>query len=401
MRVDAHISRHDVFLYAACLAFSLDAVANYFASAPIFVGAIPALAVTALLAIRKQRVLLLTILSIMLVVGSFLFNVARFGLNVDNISDVLFLVLLLATLGASISGSPSRRALTLSSILFAALFIPAFFGVNNNFGNTDALTSGSTDIEFLRAYNQGLYRLPHLAAYMLAFGAMWWFMLWERDRKALYAVFSLGFAVMCLYTGSRTPVFLFILGFAASFFSLSYKKIFVLALLIAAIFVSAANIDSILAATEGTFLYQYPSAVKTALTNFDRLSRVMIWTSWFSAIQEFGFTDYLFGRSFAQSLEYNRIHMGLEIWFHNDFLSAIYSYGVPAFMAYTTFLTAAILQLLRGGVTKGKIVFATFIVMSGFVNGFYKYLPAAFLLGLSFTHYSVTPPIRDDRNHGY
>ncbi len=384
-----HLTKHDIALYCACISFAADSIINYVSSAPIFVASIPLLAALSLLAIKSQRVFFVTLIAILFTLSSFLFNAARFGISQDNVSDVLFLILAISFIGACLTGSPTRRAMSLMSALFALLFIPAFFGINNQFGSTDALTSGSSDIEFLRSYQQGLYRLPHLAAYLLAFGAIWWFILWEKERKILQAITALAFVIACLYTGSRTPAFIFIIGFVASYFEFSPKKIAALLVAIAAIIAVVINIDAIMAATEGSFIYQYPSAVKTALTNFERLSRVMIWTSWYDAMKEFGPLDYLIGRSFAQSLHYNEVHLGLSIWFHNDYLSIIYSYGAPVFLTYTAFTLATVKKLSRENSSRAKTALVAFILVSGLINGFYKYLPIVFLFALSFIYFNV------------
>lgn len=382
------LSRHDVTLYASCLVFALDSIANYYFSIPVFVASTPLLTILALSCVRDRQRLLLTLIAIVLLISTFLINSARFGLSQDNVSDALFLILTFAYISAASSGSASRSAISTVTILFGLLFIPAFLGINNNFGNDDALSSGSTDIEYLRAYRQGLYRLPHLAAYLLSFGAMWWFMRWEADKKRItYAVVSAGFLLTCLYTGSRTPVFIFVIGFLLSFMELSIKKVAMLLIAICVLALAVTKIDDILQLTEGTFFYQYPSAVKTALTNFERLSRFMIWSSWYEAMGSFRLEDYAFGRSFAQSLEYNRIHLGNAIWFHNDFLSIIYSYGVPVFLIYAWMLIGATRKLAKGSFTRGSTMLVTFILGSGFINGFYKYLPVVFLLTLSYWHF--------------
>jgi len=395
------VSRHDLILYASCLAFAADSVANYFFPIPALVLSIPALILIAMLAIHSQRLLLATMIPIGLITFSLLVNLARFGYSQEDVSDALFLILTVAYLGASLTGAPSRRALSSMTLLFALLFLPAFFGVNNSFGNEDALASGSTDLEFLRSYKQGLYRIPHLAAYMLAFGAMWWFALWEREHKLRYVAASLIFMACCLYTGSRTPVFIFLIGFMASFLDVSFKRIslFIIALIAAAL--AVINIDELLKLTEGTFLYQYPSAVKTAITDFDRLSRAIIWSSWLSAMKELGPLDYIVGHSFANSMKYNEIHLGTAIWFHNDFLSIIYSYGAPSLLAYIGITLLTTSRLKTSEKSRARAIIVTFVLASGFVNGFYKYLPVVFLFILSFLHFnsSTAASKNDTRQH--
>lgn len=397
MKSVIRLSRHDLILYLSCAAFAADSIANYFVPVPLFVVSIPALTLLAFFAIRRPSLQMAVMAPILIIVSSFLINLARFGFNNENLSDTLFVLLAATYAGAALTGAPTRQAMSLMTAMFALLFVPAFLGINNSFGNEDALTSGSTDIEFLRSYKQGLYRIPHLAAYMLAFGAMWWFSLWERERKLRFAVISIMFMACCLYTGSRTPIFILLIGFMASFLEFSLKKLTLLFLVAMSLGLLVLNIDSILKLTEGTFLYQYPSAIKTALTDFDRLSRAIIWTSWLSAMREMNLIDYLIGHSFANSMEYNRIHLGTAIWFHNDFLSIVYSYGIPALITYTWITLLAISKLKDTHHNRARVMLAAFVLASAFVNGFYKYLPIVFLLILSYLHFSPgTAAIEDE-----
>jgi len=388
MRLPAAPSKHDIALLAAVGAFVADSVVNYFVAAPIFVLATPVLIVLCVLATSSKRDLTATAITNAIIATSLLLNVARNGVVASDLSDFLFLALAVSAIGAAASGAPSSRALSFSSAVFAALFIPAFFGVNNSFGNEDALTSGSNDLEFLRAYEQGMYRLPHLAAYMLAFGSVWTFMQWERERRARYALASLTLLLMCLYTGSRTPAFIFAVGVLAYYLSFSIKRILPLAAGAIFIVIFVSNIDTVLSFTEGTFLYQYPTAIKTALTNFERLSRVMIWTSWAQAMSHLPLSDYIIGASFSASLTHNKMVLGDAIWFHNDFLSIIYSYGAVAFAAYAAFLLRTVWVLVNSSRTRGAVVLGTFIIGAGIINGFYKYLPIVFLFALSSHFYT-------------
>jgi hypothetical protein len=131
--------------------------------------------------------------------------------------------------------------------------------------------------------------------------------------------------------------------------------------------------------------------------NFDRLSRVIIWNSWFSAVSSFNALDFFVGRNFSSSFDFNAREIGLYIWFHNDFLSAFYSYGVLVLIAYAVPHLLAIKRAVEVGSSSRLLsMLGFFIVAAAFVNGFYKYLPVIFFVLLFSNEVNVAAYARGD-----
>src|SRR6201999_4240487 len=99
----------------------------------------------------------------------------------------------------------------------------------------------------------------------------------------------------------------------------------------------------------------------------------IIWNSWFSAISSFNALDFFVGRNFSSSFDFNAREIGLYIWFHNDFLSAFYSYGIWVFIAYVVPHLLAIKKSFQVASSSRLLsMLGFYIVAAAFVNGFYK-----------------------------
>src|SRR5690606_26720648 len=125
---------------------------------------------------------------------------------------------------------------------------------------------------------------------------------------------------------------------------------------------------------EGTIFFQYFSIIATFNENFSRLSRVIIWSSWWEEISNFSLGSFMIGNSFHNSFIANVQNINENIWFHNDFLSIAYSYGLFALLAYLSFFT--FIYLKNESLIKNNIyIFVCFFSMplAGVFNGFYYY----------------------------
>src|SRR5690606_29404375 len=83
---------------------------------------------------------------------------------------------------------------------------------------------------------------------------------------------------------------------------------------------------------------------------------------------------------FSFSFEVNRQNTGSEIWFHNDWLSVFYSYGLLGVLG----LVAAYFSLyawLKSSISDRFYVSLIFLMLLflSFVNGLYYYYPLVFL----------------------
>jgi hypothetical protein len=374
----------DLPLYYIVGAFALDNVVNYFSPIPVYVISIPVSILLMFRFTRDQTDRLWFIASILCLLTSVLVNSLRFDMSIEDVSDILFLAQFFSAFFYARHARVSPRAISHATYVFAILFLPALIGINaNDYSDAfpDVFTSGSDDIEFLRIYNQGLYRLPHVAGYMLAFGGLWWTYIASYSRKKRHFMVAALFLGFALYTGSRTPIIVMGAAYLIANIRLRAREILIAAsiLILAALFFVYMN--DVLNFLFGSFLYQYLSLFETMLDNFDRLSRVIIWNSWLSAISSFNALDFFVGRNYLSSFDFNMREIGIYIWFHNDFLSAFYSYGIFVFIAYVVPYLVAIRRSIQVGSSSRLLsVLGFFIFAAAFLNGFYKYLPVIFFV---------------------
>ncbi|MGF6551748.1 hypothetical protein [Paraburkholderia youngii] len=373
----------DLPIYFVVGAFALDNVANYFFPLPVYVASIPVSMVLMFRSTRNQNDRLWLLASILCLMTSVFVNFSRFSASIDDISDVLFTAQFFFAFFYARNARISPSAISCASYVFALLFLPALIGINASdySEDIDVFSSGSDDVEFLRIYNQGLYRLPHVASYMLAFGSLWWIYLASYSRKVRHFMTALVFVLLTLYTGSRTPIIVIAAACLIANIRLRVREMLIATAIVVAAALFFTNMTEVLNLMYGSFLYQYLSFFETLFDNFDRLSRVIIWNSWLSAISSFSTLDFFVGRGFTSSFEFNLREIGLYIWFHNDFFSMYYSYGILVFIAYIVPHVMALRRSLEvRSSSRFLSVLSIFMVVAAFVNGFYKYLPVIFFV---------------------
>ncbi|HEY2023278.1 O-antigen ligase family protein [Paraburkholderia sp.] len=393
----------DLPIYFIVGAFALDNAVNYFAAVPVYVASIPVSILLMFRFTRDQMDRLWFIVCLLLLMASVLVNFARFRTSIEDVSDILFLAQFFSAFFYARNARVSPSAISHATYVFALLFLPALIGINaSGFGeDVDAFASGSTDVEFLRIYNQGLYRLPHVASYMLAFSSLWWTYIATHSRKARHLMFAALFFLFTLYTGSRTPVIVMAAAYLVANIRLRVREMSIIAGIVTLTALLFAYMTEILNALFGSFLYQYVSFFETMHDNFDRLSRVIIWNSWWSAISSFNALDFFVGRNFSSSFDFNSREIGLYIWFHNDFLSAFYSYGIWVFVAFVVPHLLAIKRSFQIASSSRLLsMLGFYIVAAAFVNGLYKYLPVLFFVLLFSDDVAVAAYSRGDRSSG-
>jgi len=310
---------------------------------------------------------------------SFVVSLFTVGFNKDSLSDYLFIM---SFFGATFLYSSKQDLIKhhhlYINIFFGVcliLFLPTFFGFDKNSWG-DTISVASDDIEYNRSYRQGIFRIAHVAGYFFSYLLLYYSnTVWKsKDFSLKNILVLLGITTIILLTGSRTPIAIIILSLLLFFFRLKYIK--VLIPFLAFLIVMLLNVEVLLLYSKNTVVYQYVSLLKTMTVNFPRLSRVIIWKSWWSEIQSFGFVDFLFGRGLHASKLANLKNIGSSIWFHNDFLSIVYSYGVFPLIAYTL-LFFKIYTTHKVYIKDNIFIFCAFsgLWLSAFLNGFYYYYP--------------------------
>jgi hypothetical protein len=128
--------------------------------------------------------------------------------------------------------------------------------------------------------------------------------------------------------------------------------------------------------TKNTVLEQFATLQITAVDNFGRFSRVTIWRSWWYDFRRFAWYEMLIGKTFYASKVTNLVNIHYKEWFHNDFLSIAYSYGIPALLFYCAFLYRIFrenVQYIRRNIYLFLFFFT--MVFAAVFNGFYYYFP--------------------------
>lgn len=356
-------------------AFIADSVVNFFARIPLFVAAMPVGLLLVLLTVPSSRAQTMLASAIALAVASFAFVAIRYGFQVDNFTDLIFFIFYFGCFYYARYVPVSENRISICTLFLMAMFLPTFVGINSGdyMSAADAF-SAKADIEFIRVYHPGLYRLPHLAAYMLALSSFWWLFLGMKyKRPSFYFVSALAFASM-LYAGVRTPLVGVVLAFVLTKIRARPASAAALIMTAVGIVFMLVFIDDLLQLTFGTPFYQYLTFIKTAVSNSDRLSRVLIWTNWGRAMTEFGVVDYMFGRGMAEAIQYNLLYLGIPIWFHNDFLSFIFCYGIFPSL-FVIFLVTKTLIDSYTAKSQFAVFLTYYIILSAIFNGFYKYVP--------------------------
>ncbi|WP_422925759.1 hypothetical protein [Singulisphaera sp. PoT] len=370
---------NDMPFYFAIGIFSLDSVANHFSKLPVFVGLMPAAIILLVLAIPSGKAKIRLLMLGAFLCTSFVLHSAESGFSKDNLTDSLYVMLFVSSIFYSRFINVSLTCIKLCTMVMMGLFLPTFFGFNNHMDADEIFNSGSTDLEFLRVYNQGFFRYPHLASYLLTYGSLFWFYLGVKKKSLVSMGVAAGFFLAMIYAGSRTPVVVILLGFVLAKLKLNAGSFALVACFVGGTIFMFMEIDTLLSMTHGTILYQYLSFVKTASSDASRLSRIMIWGNWLQGMAEMDLAGYLFGKGFAASIVYNFQNIGTPIWFHNDFLSFAFSYGVPFFCIMLYIYFQMWRDAYRSNSDMAKLVFY-FMALSAFLNGFYKYMPVFLLV---------------------
>lgn len=373
----------DLPLYIAVVSFCIDSVTNFYIKVPVFVVSIPILIIFQILSLPFDVPRLRVIGASALVILSLLFSVVTYGPAQDNFSDALYIVFFVSSFYYAKYVPVSYGCLYACTFAMLALFVPTFFGFNNYMNIDDVFSSGSVDLEFYRVYNQGFFRLPHLAAYLLTYAGLWWLYCGIERRRIIYVAVSGLFMGAMIYAGSRTPIVVLVAAFILSRVRFRVASTIVAVTCVLIVAMLFLNIDDVLYYTYGTIFYQYATFIKTFSTDFDRLSRVIIWSNWITAMSEANFGEWLFGHGIAASFDYNLATIGASIWFHNDFLSILYSYGVPVFLLVSYLYLVLIRDSYRSS-SRTAVVIGYFISLAAVVNGLYKYFPL-FLMVIMYT----------------
>lgn len=233
-------------------------------------------------------------------------------------------------------------------------------------------------LEKSRRYNYGLFRVPHVPAYFFGFLLLLYLTLAFKNRKWIFILPAILLAYLILLNGVRTYVVSAGLSVLIWFFVKRNIWYFV-GFSVIMVFLIVFRYE-LFNTTQNTILQPLSSLLITVIDNPDRLSRIALFRSWLSEVQEFTWLDFLTGKNFYESKMANLKNLLSPTWFHNDLLSIIFAYGIPAALLYIL-LFFRIYKDNAEAFRQNAIAFIFFftIILTSLFNGFYYYFPV-FLL---------------------
>ena len=101
-------------------------------------------------------------------------------------------------------------------------------------------------------------------------------------------------------------------------------------------------------------------------------ARSTIWAIDMNAVKQAGFLQKLFGYGFDYVKEINKIHYGMPIWAHNDFVQIIVSAGIIGLLIYL-FSIFDVIKKLEAKNWLIKLMLGVYIILPAFWNGLYIY----------------------------
>ena len=392
----------NVVFLAFVAAFFLDSAINYYFDFPLFVLFImltlPVLWLSLWLSDYKPVFLLLFVS--MFGISVFI-NTLIYPFNNKNISDLVF-ILLFAT--SFYYYHFFRKKLTLKAInifLIAAtiMIIPEFFKgksiqnlqqepqTNNTVSHETTVPPAVITFDQSNMLNSleeppkrisGIYRVPHIAAYFFGFLSLFYAFFYFRNKKWIYLAVSLLAATFVILSGIRSIVFAMAMSFLLYLFIQRKMLVFLVSGgLVTLVLLFRFQLYFLL---NKTFLKPYLALVVTLVDNSSRQTRVMLWKSWFLEMKEFIWYHYLSGKTFFASLLANKYNLHHKVWFHNDFLSVVYSYGLFCLVMYVG-LWVIIYRSYAKIIKRNVFIFVFYFagVFAAFFNGYYYYFPVLLL----------------------
>jgi hypothetical protein len=391
------------FIFLVSLAvFVTDSTINLFWDIPVFVPFIililPLLWVD--LYLNKKLNRFLTLFGFVFT-GSFLITGFIYQFHRQSLSDLLFLLFFVTVFYHYKAHEKllSIKAVHVFTVVIFLMFSFTFIGVNSGSFNKPVKEVESSEIstkkkvkhnnepldvlEYNRNYRYGIFRIPHIATYLLGFIGLFYAFLYKSQRKWIFLIVAGVAFLFMFYSGVRTYFAALLLAMAIYF--MRRKTLWVLLAFSALGLLLVVFRYPVYQFTHNTLLEPFSSLVITMVDNIDRLSRILIWKSWWLEFQQFGWYNFLFGKSYFMEIEANIQNLHMPIWFHNDFLSIVYAYGVISLVFYVMFFIK-VYRCFKQEIRSSFILFVFFTTMpvAAFINGMYYYFPV-FVLFLFIT----------------
>ncbi|MDW7690525.1 hypothetical protein R9C00_22800 [Flammeovirgaceae bacterium SG7u.111] len=354
--------------------FFIDCIINYFIHIPVLVisymGVLPLVLIFSI-KYDHDTLISITALTIIVILSSY-----RYGIKIEDTEfiHIIIYICIITIYSKNITHIENYVHL----IFFVSFFLFSFSFIGINQGGLSSTLDAKVslnDVEYIRAYNNGLFRIPQIATYFFGYIGLVYLQIFFLKRKKRFVGLSIISIFLSLSTGSRTLVVSFLLSFLLYHTKLTIRKLLIVTIFIILTITLIIKIDFFLEQTKGTFIFQYFSFIYSIKNNFINISRIQIWSSWLLEVKEFSLLDWMTGRAFHLSHDVNQERLNYKIWFHNDYLSIFYSYGIFILLFYILFYIKIYFKFKR--LIKENIVLFIFFVsipFCAFFNGFYYYL---------------------------
>ena len=369
-------------IYLFIFLFLADSIVHQFLDIPVLIAGGLILLFYHLLLMKRYRIINKeTVFAFSAFIIIAITNNIIHGFHTKNISDLFFILILFSSF-ILYRQFPAALSMKMIWILFTCCLIlitPSFFGENHW---QSVIYQDSTGDDFMRVHHRGFFRIPHLGAYIFGFLSLLFIFRYGGTKQLWHLALAAISVVLCIYTGTRSFIFAVAL---ASLVVLVIRRMWKI-LLVGTVAVAAIiwYRYELVELTKETFLLQYFWLLTNPLADLEQFPRYVIWTSWLTEMKEFSVLDYLTGRSFYSSIEANKANIAVpvkDIWFHNDFLSIVYSYGLIGFTIYIGFFVK-IFKQFRAILRRNSVIQIYFLTMifCAILNGFYYYYPFFLLI---------------------
>lgn len=315
-------------LYITLIVFFLDSLINYFISFPVQILLLPLFVMYMLISYKSVYTYCLLLCVFLLVIFG-----SRYTFTSYDVGYFIYLAFLIVSF-VYLKGCVGKGSIYGNLFVVRFLFITSsiFFwsyllGFDNQVHDVDMSAEGA-NIEYYRQYHSGLFRAPHFPSYIFYFLSLV-VIYFKRDFPKFEWCFMLLFCIISvLVSGTRTPIYAFLLASLFVLITRNYKYFLSACLMVFVFILLYYNIDFFLNEAKGTVFYQYLSFVHTIKYEPERLSRFQLFSAFYQGLDSFNIVDFILGKSFSYQYDIVNRYLGQKLWFHNDFLSLFYSYGV-------------------------------------------------------------------------
>nr|NQU92213.1 hypothetical protein [Bacteroidota bacterium] len=400
----AYIKSHpEQVFYSFLVVFVIDNILNFFIDVPVFVPfailMLPLLWINIWFNHPKK---LFFIIYSLVFIGTALVSNILFGFSKKNISDLSFILLLVASYfyyQLNIQRN-ARHTVPVFFIVCTIMFSATFFSVDSMswYINDRPMVEEIHQLElpeqkpavmelpvlqtvsYFREYHNGLFRVPHVAGYFFGFLGLFFCNNFRKKRNLFSLIAGALSVAFMFYTGSRT---FFVALMVALFLSLFKRKTLTFALvtiiLLEFVLIFRYELFSLL---KDTFLGPYAFLVVNSMDNYEGITRFVMLESWWNELREFPLLELFSGRTFFHTIAFNSSRHHIISWLHNDFTSITYAYGLAGLVLYVLFYVVVFIQNRRV-IMHNIFIFLFFatMVVTALINGFYYYFPV-FLLYL-------------------